>query len=435
MKQRVSDERLNEWREDCAERGIHDIAALIADLDDARARVRECEHIISLSSQAQKVEAHIRHIDGLWRTKHNALQKQHDKIVGAVRRIHPRYFRDGMAFLCAVTEEEWGRIENLLNDDEGGGSKPATISGADSDIDRPAPSDNVCRCGECLNVLRARVEETEGYSRKNRDRADGAERQMNINLDRYNALRESHDELSVKYDSLREVGDKLAKWLLISIEIIKDEYGNECEEERGYLREWKALNDDVKHIDTLPSKNREVGGASNAGEDVDRSSKPPTSPAPSSECCGDPYWPLRHKHDCPAIIGTTKAEGRVGQLLVRDGVPDTCKPVDAEYGYHIITDSPADVPYKLAWEASSSAPAGAYGGPRRYALDGLYDVVRVGNCEQCGGKGWVAALPYIATSPPQPEYETPDDCPTCHGDGGRYELRDAVDNRKIHGGG
>ena len=250
-----------------------------------------------------------------------------------------------------------------------------------------------------LRDTRARVEETEGYSRKNRDRADGAERQMNINLDRYNALRESHDELSVKYDSLREVGDKLAKWLLISIEIIKDEYGNECEEERGYLREWKALNDDVKHIDTLPSKNREVGGASNAGEDVDRSSKPPTSPAPSSECCGDPYWPLRHKHDCPAIIGTTKAEGRVGKLLVRDvnhidalssktrkgGPYRECsdepphKDFDGEYVldfaplvFRRITDSPADVPYKEAFEWL----VGWSGNVK----DGLYDVLKRGEC-------------------------------------------------------
>ena len=152
----------------------------------------------------------------------------------------------------------------------------------------------------------------------------------------------------------------------------------------------------------------------------------------------------------------------IGQLLVRDGVPrrnvvyETLyeHPLTNDYieydgkFYHVITDSPADLPYKLAWgaakppliaaleKAGGDETPSAIGGHARKPWrlpDGLYDVWRVESCryfsdggdgndfaDQC--RGGQLVHPY--SNGDSPLYKT---CPTCQGDGGRYELRGAAE--------
>lgn len=112
----------------------------------------------------------------------------------------------------------------------------------------------------------------------------------------------------------------------------------------------------------------------------------------------------------------------LGQLLVRDGVPYRRAGI-MEHNHlfmhnkwwHPLTDLPADVPYKLAWEKLSTDV------PDLCHLDGLYDNYRVGVCRDCGGARRLEDECGSPQYPVEPRW-----CRTCHGDGGRYELR-AID--------
>ena len=120
--------------------------------------------------------------------------------------------------------------------------------------------------------------------------------------------------------------------------------------------------------------------------------------------------------------GSPKA---LGQLLVRGGVPwcmrggwpgmMTTAEMVARFpdGWEELTDSPADVPYKLAWEEACKKATALVAAPLTldgWALpDGLYEVHRVGGCDDCHGTG-------------KCPLDTKVICDICHGDRGRYEL-------------
>jgi hypothetical protein len=127
----------------------------------------------------------------------------------------------------------------------------------------------------------------------------------------------------------------------------------------------------------------------------------------------------------PAERGESRTVGSSGTpnrpaalLLVRDGVPYR---KDAQ-GYRPLDTVlfPCDAIYKRAWEALEyqSGPKSMvdYSNGKEWTRkgkppDGLYALERVGDCGKCGGQGeWLAVEPHKL-------------CPTCGGDGGRYELR------------
>lgn len=132
----------------------------------------------------------------------------------------------------------------------------------------------------------------------------------------------------------------------------------------------------------------------------------------------DPCQNTPHNQPAPSSF--------VGQLLVQDGVPYR-EPTDSSYRlgetithdgnfYDPLTDSPPDIPYRLAWDASEFCPqcegdgCGICGESGKIP-DGLYECFRVGDCECVtrDEKGFIIRSNL--------------NCPTCHGDGGRYELR------------
>lgn len=138
---------------------------------------------------------------------------------------------------------------------------------------------------------------------------------------------------------------------------------------------------------------------------------------------------LERDYECACAEG---ADTFVGKLLVRDGVPyrhGRCQElvekhpirfVEHDYRVYLaLTDSPADLPYKLAW--GNTASGAGWPEPSGYPPDSLYDVWRVGVCEHehCW-HGWLKEV-----NPGSSGIIEHGICPTCHGDGGRYELRPA----------
>ena len=107
----------------------------------------------------------------------------------------------------------------------------------------------------------------------------------------------------------------------------------------------------------------------------------------------------------------------LGKLLVRDGVPyrfgvgPACMGVQFE-----LTDSPADVPYKLAWDWWLDCAK------EEHRADGLYEVHHVGDCEKCRGSKKEDVIKYDPPSYRIGQVEKIN-CLRCYGNGGRYELR------------
>lgn len=114
------------------------------------------------------------------------------------------------------------------------------------------------------------------------------------------------------------------------------------------------------------------------------------------------------------------------QLFVRDGVPyrfgvgPACMGVQFE-----LTDSPADVPYNLAWDwlqRQRTQPIHCDGAPRQSDFDGLYECFRVGDCEKCRGSKKEDVIKYDPPSYRMGRAEKIK-CLRCQGDGGRYKLK------------